>query len=118
MLDEIAGEAILKIPLSSGSCALGSDDRFYLNWIGREKMTENHRLHQADISGRGHDEFRLVRDISQLLMAGVLERAQTQKQKRAYRHENRADRPEHEEDLFAHRQFFELIHCAGVKSLS
>ena len=58
MLDEIAGEAILKIPLSSGSCALGGDDRFYLNWIGREKMTENHRLHQLDILGRGHDEFR------------------------------------------------------------
>ena len=44
MLDEIAGQAILKIPLSPGSCALGSDDKFYLNWIGREKMTENHGL--------------------------------------------------------------------------
>jgi hypothetical protein len=51
MLDEIAGQAILKIPLLPGSCALGSDDQFYLNWIGREKMAENYGLHQPDILG-------------------------------------------------------------------
>src|SRR5437764_10138448 len=102
MLDEIAGEAILKIPLSSGSCALGSDDRFYVNWIGREKMTENHRLHQADILGRRGDKFCLIHYIREFLVARVLDGSQTQKQKRADRHENRAERPEHEEDVFAH----------------
>jgi hypothetical protein len=46
MLDEIAGQAILKIPLSPGSCVLGSDDEFDLN--GHEHRAQ-HREQEKDL---------------------------------------------------------------------
>jgi hypothetical protein len=63
MLDEIAGQAIPKIPPSSTSCARWSDEKFSLNRTRRENLAKNPGLHQPNILGRGGHEFRVVHDI-------------------------------------------------------
>jgi hypothetical protein len=110
MLDEIAGQAILKISLSPGSCALGRDDKFHLNWIGREKMTKNHGLHQPDIQGRCSNELRLIHHVRQLPMVPVLDGPQTEEKESADGHEHRAQHREQEKDLPPDRLMFMFGH--------
>jgi hypothetical protein len=103
MLDEIAGQAILKIPPSSGSCARWSDEKFYLAGIPRENRAQDQGLHEPDILGRGRGELRFIHDVREVLPAAAFDRSQAEEEQGADRRENRAKRPEHEQDLFAHR---------------